>query len=163
VKEQFILSDGISLKKPLGAWIHTNRNAWRYTINDEGLHDHDHQLQLSATIQSKHRRSTDYYQWTSEHYQPSTDHRTSTTIQGATTSTTFTALHRQSSPTPPPKLLPTQYPTFRDYTKSLPDTQRRLLQTYTQSADEVTLWRAMRSKQTLTIASNGGLKTHKGT
>jgi hypothetical protein len=32
VKEQFLLSDGISLKKPLGAWIHTNRNAWRYTM-----------------------------------------------------------------------------------------------------------------------------------
>ena len=160
LKEQFLLSDGISLKKPLGAWIHTKRNSWRYTIHDNRLHDH--QLQLSATTQSKHRRSTDYYQWTSEHYQISNDHHTPTTIRGATTSTTVTALHRQTASTPPTKLLPTQYPTFRAYTKSLPATQRRLLQTYTQSADEVTLWRAMRSKKTLTIASDGGLKTHKG-
>ena len=46
---------------------------------------------------------------------------------------------------------------------TLPATQRRLLNTYHQTADDLTVWKALRSQQTLTISSDGGLKTNKGT
>jgi hypothetical protein len=161
LKEQFLLSDGTSLKKLLGKWQHTNRNKWRYTQNNDRLHDH--KLQLSATIQHQQRRSTQYYRWTSAQYQTYTDQHTPTTIQGATTSTTVTALHRQRAPPPSPATPPTQHATLLQYTKTLPSTQQRLLQTYQQHADDITLWRALRSKHTLTIASDDGLKSHQGT
>ena len=60
--------------------------------------------------------------------------------------------------------LPTAYDTLlADYLKSLPTNQQRLLHHYEQDATDVEIWNAFRSRQRLTIASDGSLLTTAGT
>jgi hypothetical protein len=64
----------------------------------------------------------------------------------------------------PPATLPIHQPSQSSYIKSLPPTKHRLLQTYTQAADNSTVWRGLQSlKQTLLIATDSSLRTHRGT
>ena len=59
--DQFLLNDGKRLKKPLGKWIHNNRNSWRFTTH--GNHLYDHITQQRATLQSHQRRFSYYTTW----------------------------------------------------------------------------------------------------
>ncbi len=53
--------------------------------------------------------------------------------------------------------------TLKDYIKSLPMTQRQMLQSVNQKATDLQIWRAFRSKERLIIASDGGLNNQIGT
>ena len=160
MKEQFLLSDGKRLKTPIGEWIHTTRNVWRFTTDSNYLYDH--QTQRTATLKSQHRRHSFYNQWTTNNYKPFNSEQTPTTLDSPAPFL-LRALHRQRIPTPTPATRDIDHTTLRNYLNSLPATQRRLLNTYHQTADDLTVWKALRSRQTLTIASDGGLKTDKGT
>jgi hypothetical protein len=71
----------------------------------------------------------------------------------------LTSASQSSSQSPSP----VSFSTLLDYIKSLPRTQRRLLASLEQCTTDVVVWRAMRSKRTLYLASDGGLQGHQGT
>jgi hypothetical protein len=68
MNDQFLLSDGKRLKQPLGKWIHTNRNHWRFTTDSDRLYDH--QTQRTATLKSQHCRFSYYTKWTNADFVP---------------------------------------------------------------------------------------------
>jgi hypothetical protein len=138
--EQFTLSDGHSLKRPLGEWIHTHRNQWRYTTLHDRLYDHQHLL--SSPLQSTQRRTSTYGTWTTDHYELSDNQHQPATIT-LHTSTFTTILQRRLRAPLPTATPPHQQPSLKSYIKSLPPTERRLLQTYSQSADDNTIWRTL--------------------
>jgi hypothetical protein len=156
-----LLSDGKNLKQPLGEWIHTTRNHWRFTTDSDLFYNHH--TQRTATLQSQHRRFSYYTKWTNANYAPIQPNQTPITLDSPTPFS-IRALHRNKQSTLTPTNFPaTSYSTLRNYLKSLSPTQRRLLNTYEQLVDYLTVWKALWSKQTLTIASGGGLKTTNGT
>jgi hypothetical protein len=61
------------------------------------------------------------------------------------------------------KILPTSFSSLQEYIKTLPRTQRRLLSDLHQQATDTQVWRALRSKARLYIASDGGLDGSEGT
>jgi hypothetical protein len=58
---------------------------------------------------------------------------------------------------------PTSFSTLKEYITTLPRTQRRLLADVEQSATDLQIWRAFRSKAKLYVASDGGLHDDRGT
>jgi hypothetical protein len=58
---------------------------------------------------------------------------------------------------------PTEYPSLAAYLNSLPTSYQRLLFTYEQESTDLEIWRAFRSKQRLTIATDGSLLLQAGT
>ncbi|KAI2498581.1 hypothetical protein MHU86_15925 [Fragilaria crotonensis] len=60
------------------------------------------------------------------------------------------------------RALATEYPNLKEYVRSLPKSQRRMLTDLEQVSDDITVWRAFRSKARLYVASDGGLKGHPG-
>jgi hypothetical protein len=68
-------------------------------------------------------------------------------------------------PSPPAHpVLPQSFPDIHSYLSSLSSrTERRLLDGLTQTASDLQVWRAFRSKSRLHLASDGGLSTHAAT
>ena len=78
--------------------------------------------------------------------------------------------HRPQAPTdprvnvPPEANIPSHHSeSLRDYIGRLPRWHKRLLSSWTQDATDLEIWRAFRSRQRMTIASDGGLKDQLGT
>ncbi|KAI2509676.1 hypothetical protein MHU86_4796 [Fragilaria crotonensis] len=64
---------------------------------------------------------------------------------------------------PPPDDTSTHHSSMQSHINSLPLWHRRLLFEYKQIANDVEVWRAFRSRQRLTIASDGSLREEAGT
>lgn len=74
-----------------------------------------------------------------------------------------TTTHGMPQPPTVQKDNPTSFPTLMTYIKSLPRTQRRMISDVKQVATDLQIWRAFRSRERLTIASDGGLDGQHGT
>lgn len=53
--------------------------------------------------------------------------------------------------------IPTSFASLQEYLRTLPRTQRRLVSDWTQHATDLQVWRAMRSREKLHLATDGGL------
>jgi hypothetical protein len=121
-------------------------------------------MQCSARFVSAHRRFAAWHApWKKTDYSRPTLTHVPVMIDRLSYSETIRVLRQFYQPALSPIPTPHTFTALRPYLQTLPPIQRQLLATYHQSANDLQIWRALRSRKSLTIAYDGGLKNTNGT